>query len=92
MEPPAMTSDDANPAFGRARSEIEPLDIDAYLGMARAHSATDDSRKWVEDLEDIIRVAWRLMTEEQKQAFRGDPEILAISEAADFADDQQAGF
>jgi hypothetical protein len=33
------------------------------------------------------------MTEEQKQAFRGDPEILAISEAAgDFADDQQAGF
>jgi hypothetical protein len=86
-----MASDDET--FGRAPSEMTSHDIDAYLSMARAHSATEDSRAWIADLEDMLRVAWRLMSDEQKDAFRGDSEVLAISEAAgDFADDQQAGF
>jgi hypothetical protein len=68
-------------------------DIDTYLAMARAHGETADTRDWVGDLEDIARVAWRLMTEDQKAAFRLDPEILALAEAtADFADEQNADF
>ena len=42
---------------------------------------------------DIARVAWRLMTEDQKETFKAEPEILAITDAfGDFADDQNADF
>lgn len=51
-----------------------------YLGFARAHADTADTRQWVEDLEDMLRVAWDLMTPEQKEAFRGHPDILALEE------------
>jgi hypothetical protein len=68
-------------------------DIEAYLALARAHGETSDTREWVADLEDIARVAWRLMTEDQKAAFRLDAEIVALAEATgDFADEQNADF
>jgi hypothetical protein len=51
-----------------------------YLGYARAHADTADTRRWVEDLEDMLRVAWDLMTPEQKLEFRGHPNILALEE------------
>jgi hypothetical protein len=58
--------------------DLDPDDIESYLAMA---------------LEDIARVAWRLMTEEQKETFKAEPEILAITDAfGDFADDQNADF
>lgn len=64
------TGDDGAPERGLAD----------YLGFARAHADTADTRQWVEDLEDMLRVAWDLMTPEQKKAFRGHPVILAIEE------------
>lgn len=64
---------------GEATPERELAD---YLGFARAHGATSDSRQWITDLEDMLRVAWTLMTREQLTEFRGHPDILAIEEAA----------
>jgi hypothetical protein len=55
--------------------------LEDYLRYARAHSDTSDTRQWVADLEDMLRVAWDLMTPEQKAAFRGHPDILAIEDA-----------
>ena len=52
-----------------------------YLGFARAHADTSDTRQWVEDLEDMLRVAWDLMTPEQRAAFRSHPDILAVEDA-----------
>ena len=52
-----------------------------YLGFARAHADTSDTRRWVSDLEDMLRVAWGLMTPEQKAEFRDHPDILAIEDA-----------
>lgn len=51
------------------------------LGFARAHADTSDTRRWVSDLEDMLRVAWELMTPEQKARFRDHPDILAIEDA-----------
>jgi hypothetical protein len=56
-------------------------DLEVYLSFARAHSDTSDTRQWVADLEDMLRVAWDLMTPEQKAGFRGHPDILAIEDA-----------
>lgn len=52
-----------------------------YLGFARAHADTSDTRQWVSDLEDMLRVAWELMTPEQQAQFREHPDILAIEDA-----------
>ncbi len=51
-----------------------------YLGFARAHADTADTRQWMEDLEAMLRVAWDLMTPDQKAAFREHPVILALEE------------
>jgi len=51
-----------------------------YLGFARAHVDTADTRQWVEDLEDMLRVAWDLMTPGQRAAFHRHPDILALEE------------
>jgi hypothetical protein len=73
--------------------DLDPDDIESYLAMARVHGEESDPQDWVSDLEDIARVAWRLMTEEQKETFKAEPEILAITDAfGDFADDQNADF
>jgi hypothetical protein len=52
------------------------------LGYARAHAATSDTREWIGDLESMLAVAWDLMTEEQRSAFRNHADVLAIIEAA----------
>ena len=73
--------------------DLDPDDIESYLAMARAHGEDSDSQEWISDLEDIARGAWRLMTEDQKETFKAEPEILAITDAfGDFADDQNADF
>lgn len=54
--------------------------LEDYLGFARAHADTADTRQWVEDLEAMLRVAWGLMTPDQRVAFRADPVILALEE------------
>jgi hypothetical protein len=56
--------------------------IETYLGFAKGHGETSDTQQWIGDLEDMLRVAWRLLTPEQQRRFRDDPEILAIVEAA----------
>jgi hypothetical protein len=65
---------------GRAENGRQ-LDLADYLRFARAHSDTSDTRQWVSDLEDMLRVAWDLMTPEQKDAFRGHADILALEDA-----------
>ena len=57
-------------------------ELEVLLGCARAHGATSDTREWIADLECMLQVAWDLMTEEQRSAFRQQPEVLAIIEAA----------
>lgn len=72
---------------------LNPGDIEGYLAMVRVHGEASDTHEWISDLEDVARVAWRLMTEEQKEIFRAEPEILAITDAfGDFADGQNADF
>lgn len=56
--------------------------LDDYLGYARAHGEISDTKGWVSDLEDMLRVAWDLLTPEAQAAFREHPDILAIAEAA----------
>ena len=52
-----------------------------YLGFARAHADTTDTRQHVRDLEDMLRAAWEIMTPEQREAFRGHPDVLALEDA-----------
>lgn len=68
-------------------------DIESYLALARIHGETADPTQRIADLEDLARVAWRLLTGEQKALFKAEPEILAISDNfGDFADIQNADF
>jgi hypothetical protein len=84
-----MAIDDSKPD----PAELDPDDIESYLAMARVHGEASDTHEWISDLEDIARVAWRLMTEEQKESFKAEPEILALTDAfGDFADEQNADF
>ena len=77
----------------RDPEDLDPDDIESYLAMARVHGEASDTHEWISDLEDIARAAWRLMTEDQKETFKAEPEILAITDAfGDFADDQNADF
>jgi hypothetical protein len=63
------------------RDDAEPeRDLADYFGFARAHADTSDTRQWVSDLEDMLRVAWELLTPEQRAAFRGHPDILALED------------
>ncbi|TCZ56641.1 hypothetical protein [Roseicella aquatilis] len=62
--------------------------LDTYLGYARGHGETTDSRRWIADLEDMLRVAWDLMTPAQRAEFRDHPDILAMAEAAGGTPDQ----
>ena len=52
------------------------------LRFARMDGETSDTRQWLDNLERLLAVAWDLMTEEQRQAFRGHADVLAIAEAA----------
>jgi hypothetical protein len=55
-------------------------DLRTYFGLARAHADTADTRQWVTDLEDMLRVAWDLMTPTQREAFCTHPDILALDD------------
>ena len=72
---------------GSEGNQPEP-GLENYLGFARGHGETTDTRQWVEDLEDMLRIAWDLMSPEQRSAFREHPDILAIAEAAGGAPSQ----
>ena len=63
-------------------------DLDDYLGFARGHGETTDTRQWVADLEDMLRVVWDMMTPEQRAAFCEHPDVLGIAEAAGEAPSQ----
>lgn len=52
-----------------------------YIGFARAHADTADTRQQVSDLEDMLRVAWEIMSPEQQDLFRDHADILAIEDA-----------
>jgi hypothetical protein len=69
-----MNAEDSNDARQPERS------LDDYLGLACAHADTADTRQWVTDLEDMLRVAWELMTPTQRDAFRSHPDLLALDD------------
>jgi len=73
--------------------DFDEEDVESYLALARLHGETAGEDEGIVALEDIVRVAWRLMSEEQKETFRAEPEILALTDNfGDFADDQNADF
>lgn len=73
--------------------DFDEEDIESYLGLARMQEEMVDMNERVSALEDMARVAWRLMTEDQKDIFRAEPEIIALTDTfGDFADDQNADF
>jgi hypothetical protein len=75
----AETAAETGSGEGSAEGERS---LDAYLGFARGHGEMADTRQWIAALEDMLRVAWELMTPEQQAAFREHPDLLSIAEAA----------
>ncbi|HTI02599.1 MAG TPA: hypothetical protein VL752_16740 [Acidisoma sp.] len=72
---------------------FDPKNIESYFAMARIHGEVADTSQRIADLEDLARVAWRIMTPEQRTLFLAEPEILAIADSfGDFADGQNADF
>ena len=69
-------------ANGNEGSSEREWSLDDYLDFARGHGQTSDTRQWINDLEDMLRIAWDLMTPEQRAAFRQHADILALAEAA----------
>lgn len=59
-----------------------PVRIDDLLRCAQMHGETTDTRQWVDNLERMLAVAWDLMSEDQRQAFREHADVLAVAEAA----------
>lgn len=59
-----------------------PVGMEDLLRMAQMHGETSDTRQWIDNLERLLGVAWDLMTETQRQAFREHADVLAIAEAA----------
>lgn len=81
------------PAPGAQEPGSDTPDIESYLAFARIHGETADPAQRIADLEDLARVAWRIMTPEQRALFLAEPEILAIADSfGDFADGQNADF
>lgn len=77
-----MSTGDADTGdMGHTSDAAPERGLSEYLGFARAHADTSDTRQWVSDLEDMLRVAWGLMTPEQKARFRDHPDILALEDA-----------
>jgi hypothetical protein len=58
------------------------LGVDDLLRFAQMHGETTDTRQWVDNLERMLGVAWDIMTEDQRRAFREHADVLAIAEAA----------
>jgi hypothetical protein len=74
---------DAEPAAEAGGEGGAPeRNLEDYLGFARGHGETTDTRQWVADLENMLRIAWDLMTPGQRAAFCDHPDVLAIAEAA----------
>jgi hypothetical protein len=69
-----------NMVSGEGDQSPEPK-LDTYFGLARAHADTTDTRQWITDLEDMLRIAWDLMTPMQREAFCTHPDILALDDA-----------
>lgn len=56
--------------------------MEDLLRSARLHGESTDTRQWVDNLERMLAVAWDLMSDAQRQAFREHADVLAIVEAA----------
>lgn len=57
-------------------------DLDHLFRLVRAHGQITDTHNWIDNLERMVRVAWNLMTAEQRKKFFEDPDITAIADAA----------
>ena len=57
-------------------------DVDTYTHAAFVHGEESEGDHEVGDLQDLLRVAWRLMTDEQKIEFFFTDEAKAVLTAA----------
>lgn len=82
MAPPASDRE-SSVGFGgdHGSDSNKGPDIDDLFRSVRAHAQMTDTRDWIETLERMVRVAWNLMTPDQRKRFCEDPEITAIAEA-----------
>ncbi len=65
--------------------ESEP-DIEYFIELARTHGADDPERE-IGDLQDLLRVAWTLMTSSQRTSLVESDEAQAMMEDDDDLDD-----
>jgi hypothetical protein len=58
------------------------LDIEFYIKSAQQHGEGSEPDHEVGDLQDFLRVMWRLLTPDQRKAFAQDEEVHATLEGA----------
>lgn len=64
----------------------DPLDIETYIKAAQQHGEDDEPDHEVGDLQDILRVAWEIMTPDQRERFAKDDAALAVLYAGGMSD------
>jgi hypothetical protein len=52
-----------------------PEDVERYIAAATQHGEDSEPDHEVGDLQQYLRVAFRLMTPEQRDVFAADPEV-----------------
>lgn len=52
-----------------------PLDIEFYIRAAQQHGMDSEPDHEVGDLQDMVRVMWRLLPQAQREAFSRDNEM-----------------
>jgi hypothetical protein len=62
------------------------LELRDLLGFATAHGEASEPDHEVGDLQDMLTVAWNLMTDSQKQQFFSSPEVEQVVESV-FSDE-----
>jgi hypothetical protein len=55
-----------------------PPEIEEYLTAAMNHGDNSEDDQEIGDLQEMLRVAWEIMTPQQRDQFRNDPCPLGI--------------
>jgi hypothetical protein len=62
-------------------SDTNEPDIEDFIEAARAHGSVEDPEHEISDLQDLLRVAWGLMSESQREAFVESDEAQMVLDA-----------
>jgi hypothetical protein len=66
------------------------LDPDTYTGAAETHASQGDPDHEVGDLQQLFRVAFNMLSAEQKKAFLFHPDVRSVLASADIVDEPQS--